>query len=87
MTQEIINVLNWLLAIAMWLVIGRAVLDWLTRGRRTVIHQLFYLLTEPLYRPLRRLLPDAPAAALPLMLILLLLGLRVVLVVVVSRAG
>lgn len=87
MVQEIITVLNWLLAISMWLVIGRAVLDWLTRGRRTVVHQLFYLLTEPLYRPLRRLLPDAPAIAIPVTLILLFLGLRVLLVVALSHVG
>ncbi|MCM8744994.1 YggT family protein [Thermomicrobium sp. CFH 73360] len=87
MLQEIITILNWLLAIAMWLVIGRAVLDWLTRGRRTVIHQLLYLFTEPLYRPVRRLLPDVPAIAIPVTLILLFLGLRVLLVVVVSQVG
>ncbi|MFN3337459.1 MAG: YggT family protein [Thermomicrobium sp.] len=85
MAQEIITVLNWLLAIAMWLVIGRAVLDWLTRGRRTVVHQLFYLFTEPLYRPLRRLLPNAPTIAIPVTLILLFLGLRVLLVMALSR--
>lgn len=87
MAHEIITVLNWLLAIAMWLVIGRAVLDWLTRGRKTVVYQLFYILTEPLYQPLRRLLPNAPAVAIPLALILLFLGLRVVLVLALSRAG
>ncbi len=87
MVQEIVTALNWVLAIAMWLVIGRAVLDWLTRGRRTVIHQLFHLLTEPFYRPLRRLLPDAPPLSIPLTLILFFLALRIVLFITLSSVS
>ncbi|MDW7981428.1 MAG: YggT family protein [Thermomicrobium sp.] len=79
MPPRVFEGLNWILAILMWLVIGRALLDWLTRGRVTVIGRLFELLTEPLYRPCRYLFPRASRLAIAVTLVTLLLVARVAL--------
>jgi len=81
MLERVVQVVNWLLAIAMWLLLGRAALDWLTGGRRTVIGRLFHLLTDPLYRPAQRLFPALSSVGVCVLLALLLLLARIVLVV------
>lgn|GEM_PF-777505 len=80
MPRTVVEIVNWLLAIAMWLFVGRATLDWLTRGRVTVIGRLFHLLTDPIHRPTQRLFPLLSPAGVSLLLALLFLVLRVTLV-------
>ncbi|MDW8058623.1 MAG: YggT family protein [Thermomicrobium sp.] len=80
MFRTLIEIVNWILAIAMWLLIGRAVLDWLFGERPTVIGRLFRLVTDPLHRPARRLFPRLSSPALSLFLALLLFAARVTLV-------
>jgi uncharacterized protein YggT (Ycf19 family) len=49
--------LNYTLAFFMWLVLGRAVLEFFTRDLNNFFYRFFYQFTEPLYKPYRKLFP------------------------------
>lgn len=49
--------LNYTLAFFMWLVLGRAALEFFTRNLNNFFYRFFYQFTEPLYRPYRKLFP------------------------------
>jgi uncharacterized protein YggT (Ycf19 family) len=49
--------LNYTLAFFMWLVLGRAALEFFTRDLNNFFYRFFYQFTEPLYRPYRKLFP------------------------------
>jgi YggT family protein len=66
MLTALFNILDYLLAILGWLIIGQVILSWLfafnvlntsSEGLRRFVEALDRI-TEPLYRPIRRLLPD-----------------------------
>ena len=49
--------LNYTLAFFMWLVLGRAALEFFTRDLNNFFYRFFYQFTEPVYRPYRKLFP------------------------------
>jgi len=49
--------LNYTLAFFMWLVLGRAALEFFTRDLNNFFYRFFYQFTEPLYKPYRKLFP------------------------------
>jgi uncharacterized protein YggT (Ycf19 family) len=49
--------LNYTLAFFMWLVLGRATLEFFTRDLNNFFYRFFYQFTEPLYKPYRKLFP------------------------------
>ena len=49
--------LNYTLAFFMWLVLGRAALEFFTRDLNNFFYKFFYQFTEPLYKPYRKLFP------------------------------
>lgn len=49
--------LNYTLAFVMWLTIGRALLSLFTTDLKNPFYAFFYRFTEPLYRPLRKIIP------------------------------
>ena len=66
MLHAFFNILDFLLAILGWIIIGQVVLSWLfafgvlntsSEGLRRFVDALERI-TEPLYRPIRKLLPD-----------------------------
>jgi len=66
MLTALFNILDYLLAILGWLIIGQVILSWLfafnvlntsSDGLRRFVEALDRI-TAPLYRPIRRLLPD-----------------------------
>jgi len=66
MLTALFNILDFLLAILGWLIIGQVILSWLfafnvlntsSQGLRSFVAALERI-TEPLYRPIRRILPD-----------------------------
>ena len=66
MLIALFDILDYLLAIVGWIIIGQVILSWLfafnvlntsSQGLRTVVNALDRI-TAPLYRPIRRLLPD-----------------------------
>jgi uncharacterized protein YggT (Ycf19 family) len=48
--------LNYTLAFFMWLVLGRAALEFFTRDLNNFFYKFFYQFTEPLYRALQKAL-------------------------------
>ena len=66
MLIALFDILDYLLAIVGWIIIGQVILSWLfafnvlntsSQGLRTFVNALDRI-TAPLYRPIRRLLPD-----------------------------
>ena len=66
MITALFDILDYLLAIVGWIIIGQVILSWLfafnvlntsSQGLRTFVNALDRI-TAPLYRPIRRLLPD-----------------------------
>jgi len=49
--------LNYTLAFFMWLVLGRAALEFFTKDLNNFFYRFFYQFTEPLYKPYRKLFP------------------------------
>ena len=79
------QIIDLLLSILTWIIIIQAVLSWLVAFNvintyNDFVRQLLYALdriTEPLYRPIRRILPDFGALDLsPLVVILIIYILR-----------
>jgi YggT family protein len=75
------QIIDLLLSVMTWIIIGQAILSWLVAFNvintyNDFVRQLLYALariTEPLYRPIRRILPDFGALDLSPLVVLLLL--------------
>lgn len=93
MVLALFNIIDFLLRILGWVIIGQVILSWLiafnvlntsSQGLRAFMAALDRL-TEPLYRPVRRLLPDFGGLDFsPLVVLLLIQILRMVLAGVAS---
>ncbi|MEM7530159.1 MAG: YggT family protein [Pseudomonadota bacterium] len=76
--SSLLTILLTLLDLAFWIIIIQAVLSWLIAFNVLNIHQPFVQqvwrglnqLTEPLYRPIRRILPDMGGLDLSPMVVL-----------------
>ena len=51
------NILSLLLTIAYWLILIRALISWVNPDPYNVIVQFLYKATEPILRPIRKMLP------------------------------
>lgn len=82
---QILDMLLWLMTI---IIIGQAILSWLVafnviNTHNDFVRSLLYALdriTEPLYRPIRRILPDFGAIDFsPIVVLIILMALRILL--------
>ncbi len=81
MLLVLLQIVELLLQIAMWVIIIQAVLSWLVafnviNTHNDFVRSVLYALdrmTEPLYRPIRRILPDFGALDLSPMVVLLII--------------
>ena len=83
----LVQFLNYTLALAMWLILGRAALGVLTGGRPTPLQTLFDRCTAPLFGLARRMLPFVGEKWAPLAAFALIALLRVALIVLTHPAG
>ena len=83
----LVQFLNYTLALAMWMILGRAALGVLTGGRATPLQALFDRVTAPLFGATRRLLPFVGERAAPLAAFALIALARVALIVLTHPAG
>jgi uncharacterized protein YggT (Ycf19 family) len=83
----LVQFLNYTLALAMWLILGRATLGVLTGGRPSPLQTLFDRCTMPLFRLARRALPFVGEKWAPLAAFALIALLRVALIVLTHPAG
>ena len=82
MLSALFNILELLLSVVWWIIIIQVVLSWLfafnvlnssSEGLRRFVEALDRV-TEPLYRPIRKLLPDFGGIDFSPLIVLLLLG-------------
>ena len=83
----LVQFLNYTLALAMWMILGRAALGVLTGGKPTPLQALFDRFTAPLFGLVRRLLPFVGEKWAPMAAFALLALLRVALIVLTHPAG
>lgn len=77
----IYSLLDYLLMILTWIIIAQAILSWLVAfnvlgNHNETVRQIYFALdklTEPLYRPLRKIMPDFGALDLTPMVVLLII--------------
>ena len=83
----LLQIVDLLLSVLMWIIIIQAILSWLVafnviNTRSDFIRQLLYALdriTQPIYRPIRRVLPDFGALDFsPLVVLLIIQILRAI---------
>jgi YggT family protein len=75
------QIVDLLLSVVMWIIVVQAILSWLVafnvvNTHNDFVRQMLYSLdriTEPLYRPIRRVLPDFGALDFSPMVVLLLI--------------
>ena len=80
MTVTLLQILDLLLSVVQWIVIIQAVLSWLVafnvvNTHNDFVRQCLYALsrmTEPIYRPIRRIMPDFGALDFSPLIVLLL---------------
>ena len=94
MALVIYQILDLLLTVLRWIIIIQAVLSWLVAFNVINVHSDFVRtilmaldrMTEPLYRPIRRVMPDLGALDLsPLVVLLLLIILQSIILPAVFR--
>lgn len=81
----VLNIVAILIDVAWWIIVVQAILSWLMAFNvinnyndvvRSINHGL-HVITEPIYRPIRRILPDTGALDLsPLVVLIIILVLR-----------
>lgn len=85
---SIFNVVDLLLQVVMWIIVAQAVISWLVAFNVINTHSQFVRsvlialdrLTAPLYRPIRRILPDFGGLDFsPMVILLLIYVLRILL--------
>lgn len=77
----LLQIIDLLLSVLMWIIIVQAILSWLVAFNvintyNDFVRQLLYALdriTEPLYRPVRKIMPDFGALDLSPMVVLLII--------------
>ena len=88
MLLSLLTVVDFLLRVVVWVIIVQAILSWLVvfnviNTHNHFVRSFFYALdrmTAPLYRPIRRILPDFGGLDFsPLVVILLIIVLRILL--------
>lgn len=75
------KLIDYILAITTWIIIAQAILSWLVAfnvlgNANETVRQIYFSLnklTEPLYRPLRKIMPDIGALDLTPMVVLLII--------------
>lgn len=80
---SLLGIISSLFTIYIWIIIIRALISWVSPDPYNPIVQILYRLTEPVLRPLRRLVPPHKLGGLdlsPLIAILLLVLIRQTLV-------
>ena len=89
---QIASLLLWLL---MWIIIVQAILSWLVafnviNTQNEFVRSVLYALdrmTQPLYRPIRRILPDFGALDLsPMVVLLIIIVLRDIVIPAIARS-
>ncbi len=87
--KALAQVIDIVLSIYMWLIIGRAILSWVNPDPYNPIVQMLTRLTEPILRPLRKLVPPYKIGIdiSPIIAFLIIIFLRIALINTLYRIG
>jgi uncharacterized protein YggT (Ycf19 family) len=77
-----VQLVNYTLALLMWLVIGRVVLSLFTSSRENFIMSFFIKFTEPVYKVVKKIFPFAKESCIPSLSILFIVIIRVTLIII-----
>lgn len=85
----IAEVLDWVLVAYMWVVVIRALISWVNPDPYNPIVQILNRLTEPVLRPIRRLVPPHSLGIdlSPMIAVLVIIFLRIALIRTLIRIG
>jgi len=96
MIIPLLQIVDLLLSVLLWIIIIQAVLSWLVafnvvNTNNDFVRQVLYALsrlTEPMYRPIRRVMPDFGALDFsPLVVLLIIQILRSIVLPAIARAA
>lgn len=80
----VVQLINYTLAVIMWLIIGRLLLTPFVGNKRNFMMDFFIRFTEPVYNVTRRILPFAKGGWVAFFTLLIIVILRFVLVVTLT---
>jgi uncharacterized protein YggT (Ycf19 family) len=86
MIAWLIQIINYTLALFMWLIVGRLVLSLFRANRENFIMAFFIKFTEPVYKITRKIVPFAKAGCIPWISIILIVIVRLSFVIIL-RSG
>lgn len=78
----IVQLVNYTLALFMWLIIGRYILVFLTGGKKGFMMDFFERFTNPLYHVTKRVFPFLRERFIPLATIILIILIRISVMVI-----
>ena len=85
MISSIAQLLNLLLEILLWLIIGRYALKVISFGRKTFVSEIFRVGTDPWFALVRRITPlFVPDVHIPILGVLLIVNLKILLGLIVA---
>ncbi len=88
MVAVLAEALNWLLALFMWTIIGRLVLELITGGHRSIFSEFLRRLTDPLFWVVRKVMPRFVGDRfIPVLTLLLVIVLRLLLLPLLGVRG
>ncbi|MER3398568.1 MAG: hypothetical protein C4315_05435 [Chloroflexota bacterium] len=88
MVAVLAEALNWLLALFMWAIIGRLVLELITGGHRSIFSEFLRRLTDPLFWVVRQAMPRFVGDRfIPVLTLLLVIVLRLLLLPLLGVRG
>jgi YggT family protein len=82
MTNTIFQIINYTLAFLMWMIVGRGIFSFFIgnkRGSHNFIINIFIILTEPVFKIVKKILPFIGDEWLPLVSFVLIVLLRILL--------
>jgi YggT family protein len=83
----LIQIINYTLALFMWLIVGRLVLSLLRANRENFIMAFFIKFTEPVYKITRRIVPFSKESCIPGISIILIIIVRLALVIIFKQGA
>ena len=75
---NIVNFIGWLLDMYSWVIIAAALMTWVSPDPRNPIVMFLRRVTEPVFEPIRRLLPPWKTGGLDLSPLIVLIGIQFV---------
>lgn len=85
MIAWLIQIVNYTLALFMWLIVGRIVLSFFAVNKENFMMAFFIKFTEPVYKIARKIVPFAKESCIPAISIILIIIVRLSLVIIFGQ--